>query len=53
MPQAILDPILKEAAALAKVDREQLGDRARRIGGWNDGSLGCPEPGNMYTEGAG
>jgi hypothetical protein len=22
----------------------------RRIGGWNDGSLGCPEPGNMYTE---
>jgi hypothetical protein len=31
VPQAILDPIVKEAAALAKVDREQLGDRARRI----------------------
>ena len=24
VPQAILDPILKEAAALAKLDREQL-----------------------------
>jgi hypothetical protein len=50
VPQAILDPILKEAAALAKVDREQLVIVRAESVVWNDGSLGCPEPGNMYTE---
>jgi hypothetical protein len=48
--QAILDPILKEAAALAKVDREQLVIVRRESVIWSDGSLGCPEPGMMYTQ---
>jgi hypothetical protein len=50
VPQAILDPILKEAAALAKVDREQLVIVRAESVIWNDGSLGCPEPGMMYTQ---
>jgi hypothetical protein len=50
VPQAILDPILKKAAALAKVDREQLVIVRAKSVVWNDGSLGCPEPGMMYTQ---
>jgi hypothetical protein len=50
VPQAILDPILKEAAALAKLDREQLVIVRAEPVVWNDGSLGCPEPGMMYTQ---
>ena len=46
VPQAILDPILKEAAALAKVGREQLGDRASRIGGLERRLAGMPGTGN-------
>jgi hypothetical protein len=50
VPQAILDPILKEAAALANVPREQLVIVRAEPVVWNDGSLGCPEPGMMYTQ---
>ncbi len=50
VPQAILDPILKEAAALAKLDREQLVIVRAESVVWNDGSLGCPEPGILYTQ---
>jgi hypothetical protein len=48
--QGILDPILKEAAALAKVAREKLVIVRAEPVVWNDGSLGCPEPGMMYTQ---
>jgi hypothetical protein len=50
VPQEILDPILKEAAALANVAREQLMILRAEPVIWNDGSLGCPEPGMMYTQ---
>ena len=50
LPQGILDRILKEAAALAKVSREQLVIVRAQSVVWNDGSLGCPEPGMMYTQ---
>jgi hypothetical protein len=50
VPQGILDPILKEAAALANVAREQLVIVRAEPVVWNDGSLGCPEPGNMYIQ---
>jgi hypothetical protein len=50
VPQAILDPILKEAAALAKVSREQMVIVRAQSVIWSDGSLGCPEPGMMYTQ---
>lgn len=50
VPQAILESILKEAAALAKVDCDQLVIVRAESVVWNDGSLGCPEPGMMYTQ---
>ena len=50
VPQAILEPILAEAAARAKVTREQLVIVRAEPVVWNDGSLGCPEPGKMYTQ---
>jgi hypothetical protein len=50
VPPAILEPILKEATALAKVGRDQLVVARAESVIWNDGSLGCPEPGMMYTQ---
>jgi len=50
VPQRILDPILNEAAALANVPREQLVIVRAESVVWNDGSLGCPEPGMMSTQ---
>ena len=48
--EPILEPILNEAAALAKVDRDQLVLVRAESVVWNDGSLGCPKPGTMYTQ---
>ena len=50
VPQGILDSILSETARLAKVRREQLVIVRAESVVWNDGSLGCPEPGMMYTQ---
>ena len=50
VPQTILESILQEAAALAKVARDQLVIVRAESVVWNDGSLGCPEPGMMYTQ---
>jgi hypothetical protein len=50
VPQRLLDPILKEAAALANVAPEQLVIVRAESVVWNDGSLGCPEPGMEYTQ---
>jgi hypothetical protein len=50
VPQEILDSILNESAGLAKVRREQLVIVRAESVVWNDGSLGCPEPGMMYTQ---
>jgi len=50
VPQRILDPILNEAAALANVPREQLVIVRAESVVWNDGSLGCPEPGMEYAQ---
>lgn len=50
VPQAILEAILKEVTRLAGVGREQVViERAESVV-WNDGSLGCPEPGMAYTQ---
>jgi hypothetical protein len=50
VPQAILESILKEAAALAKVERREIKIVRAESVVWSDGSLGCPEPGMMYTQ---
>lgn len=49
VPQRILESILNEAATLANVPREKLAIMRAESVVWNDGSLGCPEPGMMYT----
>jgi hypothetical protein len=50
VPKGILDPILKEAAKLANVPREQLAIVRAEAVVWSDGSLGCPEPGMEYAQ---
>ena len=50
LPEAILGPILKDAAKLANVPREQLVIVRAESVVWNDGSLGCPEPGMEYAQ---
>ena len=45
MPQRILEFILNETATLANVPREKLVIVRAEPVVWNDGSLGCPEPG--------
>ena len=50
VPKEILEPILKEAAAKARVSREQLTVVRAEPALWNDGSLGCPQQGLMYTQ---
>jgi hypothetical protein len=50
VPQEILDLILDEAASLAGMPREQLTVERAEAVTWGDGSLGCPEPGMMYTQ---
>jgi hypothetical protein len=50
VPEAILDRILIETAKLANVPREQLVIVRAESVVWNDGSLGCPEPGMEYAQ---
>jgi len=50
VPQRILDPILNKASALANVAPEQLVIVRAESVVWNDGSLGCPEPGMEYIQ---
>jgi hypothetical protein len=50
VPQAILGSILNEASKLANVPREQLAIVRAESVVWNDGSLGCPEPGMEYAQ---
>jgi hypothetical protein len=50
VPEAILDPILNEAAKLANVPPQQLVIVRAESVVWNDGSLGCPEPGMEYAQ---
>jgi hypothetical protein len=45
-----MDPILEEAALLAKIRRDDLVIVRAESVVWNDGSLGCPEPGMEYTQ---
>jgi hypothetical protein len=50
VPQAILEAILKEVAALARVGPDQVAIARAESVVWSDGSLGCPEPGMAYTQ---
>lgn len=48
-PQELLDAILDDAASRTGLDRGELTIVQDQAVVWPDGSLGCPEPGMMYT----
>ena len=47
---ALLGQILTNAADRADVDVDDIEVLRAEMVVWNDGSLGCPEPGMMYTQ---
>ncbi|AYY14560.1 hypothetical protein EF847_19530 [Actinobacteria bacterium YIM 96077] len=48
VPADYLDEVLADAAGRSDADEVEV-IRARAVQ-WSDGSLGCPEPGKMYTQ---
>jgi hypothetical protein len=50
VPEAVLQPIVADAAARAGVDPSELRLVYAASVEYNDGSLGCPQPGMMYTQ---
>ena len=46
----MLEQVLADAAALAGVDPGQVTVVSTEAVTWNNGSLGCPKPGVMYTQ---
>jgi hypothetical protein len=50
VPEALMAEMLADAAERTGVDIEALEVRRAEAETWNDGSLGCPEPGMMYTQ---
>lgn len=49
-PQALLARVIADAAARSGLAQEELRVSDSRQVTWNDGSLGCPEPGMNYTQ---
>jgi hypothetical protein len=50
LPAEITDPIVDDAAARLGVDPSAVAIVDAHAETWSDGSLGCPEPGMMYTQ---
>ena len=50
VPGEVLEAIVADAADRAGVEREEVDITIAEAVTWSDGSLGCPEPGMMYTQ---
>ena len=50
VPEDLLDAILADAARHSGAPAESLEVATAAAVTWNDGSLGCPEPGMFYTQ---
>ena len=50
VPTAMLERVIAEAASGAGVDPSAVRVVSAEAVTWSDGSLGCPEPGMMYTQ---
>jgi hypothetical protein len=50
VPDEYLAPVLEDAAERAGLPVEELVVIRSEFVEWSDGSLGCPEPGMMYTQ---
>lgn len=47
---AIVEPVLAAAATRLGVDRAAMSLVSVEATTWSDGSLGCPKPGELYTQ---
>jgi hypothetical protein len=50
LPTEKIEAALDDAARRASVPREQIAVAVAETVTWSDGSLGCPQPGMMYTQ---
>ena len=50
VPGDLLESIIADAAERAGVEPGEIQVLAAEAVTWNDGSIGCPEPGMMYTQ---
>lgn len=50
VPAALLEEIVADAAGRANVDPDEVEITTAEAVTWSDGSLGCPQPGMMYTQ---
>lgn len=50
LPASIIDPIVADAAARLGVDPSTVKIVSAEARTYGDGSLGCPQPGEMYTQ---
>jgi hypothetical protein len=50
VPPALLEPVLADAAQRTGADPSAIHVVEATSTTWNDGSLGCPKPGVMYTQ---
>lgn len=50
LPPEITDPIVADAATRLGVDPSKVTIVDAHAETWSDGSLGCPQPGMMYTQ---
>jgi hypothetical protein len=50
IPQSLVDRMLEQASDLSGMPASDLAVEGAEAVTWPDGSLGCPEPGMMYTQ---
>jgi hypothetical protein len=50
VPAPLLDNVLEDAEKRTGASRSQLEIISTQKVTWNDGALGCPQPGRMYTQ---
>ena len=50
IPEELLGDILIDASERSGITPNDLEILTAEAASWNDGSLGCPEPGQMYTQ---
>jgi len=50
VPTALLDEIIADLTERLEVDPEDVNVQRAQAVIWNDGSLGCPKPGQFYTQ---
>ena len=50
VPDAVVNAAIADAATVSGVDPAAITVVSAEPKTWNDGSLGCPEPGQLYTQ---